>query len=694
MVITELKLKNFKRFRDTTITLGPGLSILLGDNETGKTTLLEALLAVLFASPKSRAKGVDEWITWGAPERPRVSLLYVVDGSEFRLEKDFEAGTVSLVNTATGETLADEKRVSAAVSGHLGIGSRDLFLGTVCVRHDELSALSTGMREVRDRMQQVMTGGQDVSALGVVKALREKIAEINRGMDRPATRPGIRRTLEDRIEAARRKSHDLREQAERYRAAGVSMAAIDSEAVELQSVLDSKKTLVEKSRRCREVRGRLDAMSGDFRVIETRLNRIREIEEERARAASRTENLARFAAAPEALAEIARIDGVIEEFHRAEDLEKARLDATPKKGSASRVAAVGIGVALLLAGGWFGYSTDPLFYIAALVGALVAGYGAAGPRARADTEIQRIVEMRAGDMRARAEAAESERRRIVERYGVTSSAELQEGHRLYQEAASGHDRFDSEIQGLLAGGTREALVEARSELVRKMALEERALSETPEFGDLSPQEIHALTEEAEKMEARLKALSASRMQEQLVLQSSRNAADEAMLAEEELSGALDALRSVEHRLGVYEKAAGVMEEALRSTLTTARDVLGRELSGHIARITGGRYDCVSVSDEDLGLTLLSTERGGALCAGEPSKGTTDQLYLSARLALAQLLYGDRKPPLILDDPLSNFDDLRLANAMTVLEDFASERQIILFTCHDRYSVFGGNVLRL
>jgi putative ATP-dependent endonuclease of the OLD family len=42
-VITKAVLKNFRRFRDSTIEFTPGLNILVGDNESGKTTVLEAI---------------------------------------------------------------------------------------------------------------------------------------------------------------------------------------------------------------------------------------------------------------------------------------------------------------------------------------------------------------------------------------------------------------------------------------------------------------------------------------------------------------------------------------------------------------------------------------------------------------------------------------------------------------------------
>ncbi len=42
-VIQKVVIKNFRRFRDTTIEFAPGLNILVGDNEAGKSTVLEAV---------------------------------------------------------------------------------------------------------------------------------------------------------------------------------------------------------------------------------------------------------------------------------------------------------------------------------------------------------------------------------------------------------------------------------------------------------------------------------------------------------------------------------------------------------------------------------------------------------------------------------------------------------------------------
>ncbi|MFV8826920.1 AAA family ATPase [Alkalihalobacterium sp. APHAB7] len=66
---------------------------------------------------------------------------------------------------------------------------------------------------------------------------------------------------------------------------------------------------------------------------------------------------------------------------------------------------------------------------------------------------------------------------------------------------------------------------------------------------------------------------------------------------------------------------------------------------------------------------------------ELSQGTGEQLYLSLRLALA-LEYQVKSPiPIILDDIMVNFDDVRKVNAKSVIEEVAKKHQILFFSCH-------------
>ena len=64
MVVSGLRLVNFRSYCDATVHFGPGLNVVVGENATGKTNLLEAAwFALRGSSPRTRRD--DKLITWG-----------------------------------------------------------------------------------------------------------------------------------------------------------------------------------------------------------------------------------------------------------------------------------------------------------------------------------------------------------------------------------------------------------------------------------------------------------------------------------------------------------------------------------------------------------------------------------------------------------------------------------------------------
>jgi uncharacterized protein YhaN len=59
-----------------------------------------------------------------------------------------------------------------------------------------------------------------------------------------------------------------------------------------------------------------------------------------------------------------------------------------------------------------------------------------------------------------------------------------------------------------------------------------------------------------------------------------------------------------------------------------------------------------------------------------------------------LIFGDKKPPLILDDPFVNFDSGRLANTLNFFKTLAADYQIIIFTLSDLYDKAADNIILL
>ena len=109
--------------------------------------------------------------------------------------------------------------------------------------------------------------------------------------------------------------------------------------------------------------------------------------------------------------------------------------------------------------------------------------------------------------------------------------------------------------------------------------------------------------------------------------------------------------------------------------------LNRLTGQYMARLTGDKYPAVSLTRE---LEGFVREENGVLprSALYLSRGTADQLYLALRLAVCRLCLPE-EPPILLDDALASFDDGRLTHALELLWELSGEQQLLLFTCQKR-----------
>ena len=75
--------------------------------------------------------------------------------------------------------------------------------------------------------------------------------------------------------------------------------------------------------------------------------------------------------------------------------------------------------------------------------------------------------------------------------------------------------------------------------------------------------------------------------------------------------------------------------------------------------------------------------GGVIPLNKISTGTIDQVYLATRLAITDIVRGNKEAlPLIFDDCFAMYDNERLNGALKFLYKNV-DSQIIIFTCHTR-----------
>ena len=142
MIIENLHLKNFKSHRDTLIEFDTGISIIIGGNGAGKSSILEAVSFALFKQHTS--KKIEQLITIGQ-KRMSVSIQFTVQGRTYRvLRERTKTSSKAIMSIKEGGSfqslVSGDKNVTTEVQALLDMDG-DLFLNAVYVRQGEIADL-------------------------------------------------------------------------------------------------------------------------------------------------------------------------------------------------------------------------------------------------------------------------------------------------------------------------------------------------------------------------------------------------------------------------------------------------------------------------------------------------------------------------------------------------------------------------
>jgi chromosome segregation ATPase len=125
MRLRRIEVRSFRKLEHAVIEdIGDGITVVVGDNEAGKSTLLAALRAALFDRHRLTGKAAEEMLPYGQRVRPEVALDFELDGKPWSLRKAFvqkpEAELVGPGERLTGDAV--EERL-AALFGFVPPGS-------------------------------------------------------------------------------------------------------------------------------------------------------------------------------------------------------------------------------------------------------------------------------------------------------------------------------------------------------------------------------------------------------------------------------------------------------------------------------------------------------------------------------------------------------------------------------------------
>jgi len=144
MIIENLEMKNFKSHKDTRIDFDTGITIIMGGNGAGKSSILEAVSFALFKQHSS--KKIEQLITLGdVKNKLYVKLEFTSNGRTYRVTrergKSGSKATIKIKDHGGFQQLASgDTQVTNEIQNILEMDG-DLFLNAVYVRQGEIADL-------------------------------------------------------------------------------------------------------------------------------------------------------------------------------------------------------------------------------------------------------------------------------------------------------------------------------------------------------------------------------------------------------------------------------------------------------------------------------------------------------------------------------------------------------------------------
>ena len=709
MRINRLQLTDLRRYRDLDVSFATGLTVVRGPNEAGKTTIQRALELALTRRATSAAADIEALRPWDSGDGARSAITLTFEQEDEEVTKSGTVHKVFLGAKGTvrldydGQSITDPTLADQVLAELSGIPSEAFFRSTASVRHHELSDLARDESALRDRLQASISGA-DRGTSRARKALDKALYDLNTKGEKNPGRLKVAESAVAQAAAAVEKGELALAQLERDRD---SSAAARERRAETDAVLRERRALLEKARQAERFSAERDAAQERFE----RFRQAVQVRDELTKLAGEHPSPTPLAVLRPGVERLRALDGRVRELRAmlAGEIE-VHFDVAAPTATSWRPLAIGGGAAVL--GGVAVAAATQLGMVnlenglliglgSAILGAVLALIGR-GQRKTAqsfarhqqlrDIEIDRRLRGRS-EIEDELVQAEYDTKQQLESSGLPDLATAEDLLTREEAHVASVDRLTAQLEGLVGKEPSETLAASRDQAALTV---EQKTSALEALGPIAkePRARERLEVEVRDAEASVERARDDEATARARVEANTVDAEEVAGHAERLEGWREQLATLERRGRVYATTREAIERAEQATMKTATRFLERRMVTDLSRATGGRYRRVRVDDKTLDIAVFAPERGDFVDISLLSQGTIDLVYLAARIGLVRLVTGDRRPPLILDDPFVTLDEERATRTLAVLRELASDFQVIYLTTSNRYDSVADAIVEL
>ena len=237
MKITKIYISAFGKLKDFTLELSDGMSVIFGENENGKTTVMSFIKMMFYGSSSRQQKQLSarkKYIPWSG-DKPAGRIDFEHDGRRYQLERIFgkteSSDKITLINRDTGESLNSGKDIGKRFFGLSEQAfERSLFTDSSVFLHDasaedEIGTKLSNLISTGDEENSCKTVLENISKVsyklisknnkgGIIRENEAKLSELTREYDRSIQRINEREIKEKELSDLSLKIKNLKSELE------------------------------------------------------------------------------------------------------------------------------------------------------------------------------------------------------------------------------------------------------------------------------------------------------------------------------------------------------------------------------------------------------------------------------------------------------------------------------------------------
>lgn len=190
-MLKSLTVKNFRKLREARFDFTKGLNVVRGQNEQGKSTMLEAIAYAFFSVAACRTP-LAEMVTWGEKDTTlKVELVFEVEGVTYTIKRG-KSGCEITYHLGDPERVVGQSECAAFIGRLFGVSSKNVNRLILSGQGNIRGALSEGSAKTAELIEQLANFSiiDDVAALiqehrviGSTTPFEEKAAALAAELD-------------------------------------------------------------------------------------------------------------------------------------------------------------------------------------------------------------------------------------------------------------------------------------------------------------------------------------------------------------------------------------------------------------------------------------------------------------------------------------------------------------------------------